>query len=63
MDVVSRTKRCHHSPADADIIHKPDARVVAIIVDAHEEETATHDASGDLGTMYMNVGGVRFLLG
>ena len=32
-----------------DIIRQPDARVVAIVVDAHEEETATHDASGDLG--------------
>lgn len=32
-----------------DIIRQPDARVVAIVVDAHEEETATHDAPGDLG--------------
>ena len=50
MDVVFEDASVMSSLAcGRDIIRQPDARVVAVVVDAHEEETATHDASGDLG--------------
>ena len=49
MDVVFEDASVMSSLAcGRDIIRQPDARVVAVVVDAHEEETATHDASGDL---------------